>query len=215
MLTTTNKKEVAEAEELRSCNYRLASTVQELRLEISYYQGEKKRLECEKTLLKQDVGKMSALFKGWLNELQNSNTRDVVEETEYFTNLVNNPSKSIAEIMQISNLKMLLTTCQAPFYIEHTNKAWSLECGWENHEILGLTCAFLQGEVCIRAVNVTFHVHVSHIIDLSDMYDMADLSPDLTSDNAYHLPFAICFTCEILPGVVCILTIYGPKSMVQ
>lgn len=159
MLTTAHKKEIKEAEELRSCNYRLASTVQELRLEISYYQGEKKRLECEKTLLKQDVGKMSALFKGWLNEFQNSNTRNVLEETEYFMNLVNNPSKSIADIMQITSLKMLLTTCQAPFYIEHTNKAWSLECGWENHEVLGLTCAFLQGEVSSTISHTLKHTH--------------------------------------------------------
>ena len=156
-MPTAPTREVAESEELRLRNYRLASTVQELRLEISYYQGEAKRLEWEKNLLKQDVGKMSAMFKGWLNELQNSNTRNVLNETEFFTNLVNNPSKNIAEVMQVSNLMLLITTCQAPFYIEHTNKAWSLECGWENHEVLGLTCAFLQGDVSTSLIFTKIH----------------------------------------------------------
>jgi hypothetical protein len=31
--------------------------------------------------------------------------------------------------------------------LQYTNKAWTDECGWESHEVLGLTCAFLQGEV--------------------------------------------------------------------
>lgn len=30
---------------------------------------------------------------------------------------------------------------------QYANKAWSEECGWDNHEVLGLTCSFLQGEV--------------------------------------------------------------------
>lgn len=156
-------KEVAETEELRLRNYRLASTVQELRLEMSYYQGEAKRLEWEKNLLKQDVGKMGAMFKGWLHELQNSSTRSVLRETDFFTNLVNNPSKNIADVMQVNNLILLITTCQAPFYIEYTNKAWSLACGWENHEVLGLTCAILQGEVS------------SFPLISKDYYEMSDL----------------------------------------
>ena len=103
---------------LEESNARLNSTVQELRLEIAYYQGETKRLEWEKNLLKQDVGKMSALFKGWLNELQNSYTRNVLDDSEFFSNLVRNPSKNISDLLQIKDAKILLTTCQAPFYIE-------------------------------------------------------------------------------------------------
>ena len=137
------------AEILRSSNFCLKSTVQELRLEIAYYQGEAKRLEWEKNVLKQDLGKMSALFKGWLDLLQCSNNRSIVDETEYFKNLVKNPTKNISEILQMNDLKLLVTTCQAPFFIEHANKAWSLECGWDSHEVLGLTCAFLQGEVSL------------------------------------------------------------------
>lgn len=115
---TISSDALTETEELRSNNVRLNSTVQELRLEIAYYQGETKRLEWEKNLLKQDVGKMSALFKGWLNELQNSNTRSVLDDSEFFSNLVKNPSKNISDVLQMNNLKLLVTTCQAPFYIE-------------------------------------------------------------------------------------------------
>ena len=107
--------------ELRSNNSRLNSTVNELRLEIEYYQGETKRLEWEKNLLKQDIGKMSTLFKGWLNELQNSCTRNVLDDSKYFSTLVRNPSKSIADILQMDDTRILVTTCQAPFHIEvHT-----------------------------------------------------------------------------------------------
>ena len=105
-------------EELRLDNSHLNTTVSELRLEIAYYQGETKRLEWEKTLLKQDVSKMSALFKGWLSELQNSNTRSVLDDSDFFTNLVKYPSKNISDVLQMSDAKLLITTCQAPFYIE-------------------------------------------------------------------------------------------------
>lgn len=154
------KDENSAAEYLRASNSRLKSTVQELRLEILFYQGETKRLEWENTVLKQDVAKMSALFKGWLNELQCSNTRSVLDETEYIKNLVSNPLKNIAEILQLTDSKLLLTSCQAPFYIEHANKAWSNECGWESDEVLGLTCAFLQGEVSLYCL-------VTYVDDMS------------------------------------------------
>jgi predicted nuclease with TOPRIM domain len=117
VMTIRNDMQI-ELDELRTNNSRLNSTVQELRLEIAYYQGETKRLEWEKSLLKQDVGKMSALFKGWLNELQNSNARSVLDDSDYFANLVKNPSKNISDILQMNNAKLLVTTCQAPFYIE-------------------------------------------------------------------------------------------------
>ena len=156
-----DKTDIAAGERLRQSNYNLKSTVQELRLEIAYYQGEAKRLEWEKNGLKQDVGKMSALFKGWLHELQCSNTRSIVDETDYFKNLVANPSKNISEILQSKDIKLLLTSCQAPFYVEYTNQAWTLECGWDSHEILGLTCAFMQGEV--NDISIQFVVFVNYI----------------------------------------------------
>lgn len=155
MRSTESQRMATSAEILRSSNFCLKSTVQELRLEIAYYQGEAKRLEWEKNVLKQDLGKMSALFKGWLDLLQCSNNRSIVDETEYFKNLVKNPTKNISEILQMNDLKLLVTTCQAPFFIEHANKAWSLECGWDSHEVLGLTCAFLQGEVSLPPLHVT------------------------------------------------------------
>jgi predicted nuclease with TOPRIM domain len=116
---STQRNLNAENERLKSENYRLNSSVQELRLEISYYQGETRRLEWEKNLLRQDVSRMSALFKGWLAELQSSNTRSVVQDADYFSGLIRRPPKAIADLLQPqSPLKLLLTTCQAPFYIE-------------------------------------------------------------------------------------------------
>ena len=107
-----------EIEQLRTSNFRLGSTVQELRLEISYYQGETKKLEREKNILKQDVSKMSALFKGWLAELQSSNTRSVIEDPDFVSMLVKFPSRSISEVLQLKDVSVLITTCQSPFYVE-------------------------------------------------------------------------------------------------
>ena len=105
-------------ERLRSDNVRLGSTIQELQLEISYYKGELKRLEWEKNLLKQDVTKMSALFKGWLAELQGSNTRSIIEDVDYFTNMVLNPALPMQKVLEMQDKMVLLTSCQPPFFIE-------------------------------------------------------------------------------------------------
>ena len=110
---TMSSDSLLESSELRSNNSRLNSTVNELRLEIEYYQGETKRLEWEKTLLKQDIGKMSTLFNGWLHELQNTCSRSVLDDSTYFSTLVRNPSKNIADVIQMTNLKILITTCQS------------------------------------------------------------------------------------------------------
>ena len=107
-----------EVEQLRSNNFRLNSTVQEMQLEISYYKGELKRLEWEKNVLKQDVSKMSDLFRGWLTELQSSNTRSVIDDTDYFSNLVRRPALPMERILQLEQGTMLLTTYQAPFFVE-------------------------------------------------------------------------------------------------
>eukprot|EP00596_Hydrurales_sp_CCMP1899_P002096 CAMPEP_0119033450 /NCGR_PEP_ID=MMETSP1177-20130426/492_1 /TAXON_ID=2985 /ORGANISM="Ochromonas sp, Strain CCMP1899" /LENGTH=491 /DNA_ID=CAMNT_0006990203 /DNA_START=161 /DNA_END=1636 /DNA_ORIENTATION=- len=134
-------------EDLETSNILLNSTVQELRLEISYYQGEVKQLEWEKKESKKDVSKMTDLFKSWLHDLQSSSMRSVLYDSKFLSNIVRNPTRSIADIMQMNNLKILVTTCQPPFFIEFSNKTWTQECGWENHEILGLTCNLLQGDL--------------------------------------------------------------------
>lgn len=115
-----NKKVTTEElEQLRANNFRLNSLVQELRLEITYYQGETKRLEWEKNVLKQDVNRMSSLFKGWLAELQqNQNNRNIIDDPEYLKALVKYPAKSISEMMQLSDDLIVISTCQAPFFIE-------------------------------------------------------------------------------------------------
>lgn len=105
-------------ERLRSDNVRLGSTINELQLEISYYKGELKRLEWEKNLLKQDVTKMSSLFKGWLAELQGSNTRSIIEDVDYFTNMVLNPALPMQKVLEMQDTLLILTSCQPPFFIE-------------------------------------------------------------------------------------------------
>lgn len=105
----------ADSEQLRLSNARLAATVQELKLEISYYKGETKRLELEKNLLSQDVSRMSSLFKNWLTELQASNARSVIN---YLSNIVKNPCRSICELLQHSDQILFVTSCQSPYHIE-------------------------------------------------------------------------------------------------
>lgn len=117
-MAAATQQQREEVERLRANNFRLGSTVQEMQLEISYYKGELKRLEWEKNVLKQDVSKMSELFKGWLTELQSSNTRSVIDDTDYFSNLVRRPALPMERILQLEQGTMLLTTCQAPFFIE-------------------------------------------------------------------------------------------------
>lgn len=113
------KSSQEEFDQLRANNFRLNSLVQELRLEISYYQGETKRLEWEKNILKQDVNRMSSLFKGWLSELQqNSQNRNIIDDPEYLKALVKYPAKSVSDIMQLNDEMLVISTCQAPFFIE-------------------------------------------------------------------------------------------------
>jgi predicted nucleic-acid-binding Zn-ribbon protein len=104
--------------DLQAENSRLVSTVQELKLEIAYHIGETKRLLCERDSFKRDVAKMASLFKGWLIDLQSSSKRCLLDNQEFFKNLVKNPSQNISDIMQINDLKLLVTSCQAPYYIE-------------------------------------------------------------------------------------------------
>ena len=107
----------ATVERLRADNFRLGSIVNELQLETSYYRGELKRLEWEKNNLRQDVTKMSTLFKSWLHELRVSNKRSVVADTDYFTNLVKRPAMAISDVFRLHE-RIFLTSCQEPFFIE-------------------------------------------------------------------------------------------------
>ena len=50
----------------------------------------------------------------------------------------------------------MLLTSQAPFYIEYVNKQWSELCGWESHEVCGLTCNFLQGVSTVKQTIAEF-----------------------------------------------------------
>lgn len=114
-----------EIEQLREANARLSATVQELKLEISYYKGESKRLEIEKNVLSQDVTRMSGLFKNWLNELQVSTARNVYKDSHYINNVVKNPCRSICDVLQLSDQMMFLTSCQPPYHIEVRNACMS------------------------------------------------------------------------------------------
>ncbi len=105
-------------EQLRIANARLAATVQELKLEISYYKGETKRLELEKNMLNQDVSRMSGLFKNWLNELQASSARNIFRDPHYLNNVVKNPCRSICDLLQLTDQVVFMTSCQPPFHIE-------------------------------------------------------------------------------------------------
>jgi predicted nuclease with TOPRIM domain len=111
---------LAEIESLKHSNTRLNSIVQELRLEISYYQGETKKLNWEKEALQQEVNSMSTAFKGWASELQVKKGKRIIEDPDLMELIVNYKPKSIAEVLNLSNQSdiFVLTSCQAPYYIE-------------------------------------------------------------------------------------------------
>lgn len=114
----TQRKLQTEVEQLRASNFRLSSTVQELRLEICYYQGETKKLEWEKNLLKQEVSKMSAFVKKSHAELIQSSHRKIIDDPQYLTTLVKNPCRHICDILQLSSQRIIVTSSEAPFFVE-------------------------------------------------------------------------------------------------
>ncbi|RYH18374.1 hypothetical protein EON65_27285 [archaeon] len=138
----SQSKASAEMEQLREANARLSATVQELKLEISYYKGESKRLELEKNVLSQDVTRMSGLFKNWLNELQVSTARNVFKDGHYISNVVQNPCRSICDVLQLSDQTMFLTSCQPPYHIE--------------------VCVYVY--VCAIPIHIAMHTHPMLII---------------------------------------------------
>jgi len=59
--------------------------------------------------------------------------------------------RTIAETLAFTAAPVIVTTAEPPFRIVHTNAAWSQLCGWQSHEVLGSTCALLQGKATNRA----------------------------------------------------------------
>ena len=54
--------------------------------------------------------------------------------------------RTVAETLAFTTAPVIVTTAEYPFRIVHTNAAWSELCGWQSHEVLGSTCALLQGK---------------------------------------------------------------------
>ena len=155
---------IKEIEDLRQANMRLTSTVQELRLEISYYLGEAKKNEWEKDLLKQEMKNMQALFRNWVSEIKSSSrSKRIFDDPDLISLMADFPTRPIPEMLQHSTNVVLLTTCQEPFFIEYANVAWVNVCGWHTHEICGLPCKFLQGELTDKKVSATFMDDVREI----------------------------------------------------
>lgn len=109
----------SEIEQLKATSSRLETLVEELRLEISFYKGEVKRLEWEKDLLNQDMTRMSGMFKNWMDEVHASRAaRNIAQETAQFNAMVKYPCKSIADLLQLSSSTLLVTSSQAPHFVE-------------------------------------------------------------------------------------------------
>jgi len=50
------------------------------------------------------------------------------------------------EKSHVSDEAQIFTTANPPYVISHTNAAWTRLCGWEECEVVGRTCAIIQGE---------------------------------------------------------------------
>jgi PAS domain-containing protein len=137
-----------EIEQLVSSNCRLSSTVQELRLEIAYYKGEKRRVEWEKNALENELSRQTDQFKKWL--LHQQALKPMIEnrlanDGDFLQKIVRTPPKPIDSILDVSDDMVMLVSCDDPFSIEYCNKAWSEECLFDPHEMHGKTCKILQG----------------------------------------------------------------------
>ena len=147
---------IKEIEDLKQANMRLTSKVQELRLEVSYYLGEAKKNEWEKDLLRQEMKNMQALFRSWVHEIKSSRSKGIFDNPDLISLMTDFPARPISEMLKYSPEVVLLTTCQEPFFIEYANVAWMNICGWDTHDICGLPCKFLQGELTNKKVSATF-----------------------------------------------------------
>ena len=142
--STKETKESVDVIRVRQQNARLTSEMDELRLELAYYKGEVKRLDWDNQCLTKEVDKLSAIFNGWLNSNCKGN---VVDNPYHLSTIIKLPPKHILEVLKCKqNESVVLASCQPPFHIEYASKCWSEVCGWGIDDILGLTCAFLQGE---------------------------------------------------------------------
>ena len=50
--------------------------------------------------------------------MQGSNTRSIIEDVDYFTNMVLNPALPMQKVLEMQDTLLLLTSCQPPFFIE-------------------------------------------------------------------------------------------------
>ena len=143
-LSTKATKESKDCHRLKQQNARMVSEIEELRLELTYYRGEVKRLDLDNQFLTKEVDKLSSIFNGWLN---NNCRGNVADNPYHLSTIIKLPPKHIKEILLCKqDQSIVLASCQPPFHIEYANKYWSEVCGWDVEDILGLTCAFLQGE---------------------------------------------------------------------
>lgn len=106
-----------EVDQLRQANARLEAAVQELKLEISYYKGETKRLGWEKDVLNTDVKRMSGLFKSWIDEAHRQSA-SITNDPSKINNMVKNPCKSISDLLQLHDNLLFVTSSQPPHFIE-------------------------------------------------------------------------------------------------
>lgn len=141
---SSSTKESNDTNRLRQQNARLASEMEELRLELTYYRGEVKRLDWDNQCLTKEVDKLSSIFNGWLN---NNSTGNVFDNPYHLSTIIKLPPKHILDILKCKqNQNIMLASCQPPFHVEYVNKCWSEVCGWDISDILGLSCSFLQGD---------------------------------------------------------------------
>lgn len=113
-----SNSQLSELEHLRDSNSRLSASLNELQHEISYYQGETRRLEWEKSLLKEDICRVSKLCKSWLSKFNITNSRNLLGEGDFLKSMVTFPCKSISDLLQIQGTTLCVTSCQAPYFIE-------------------------------------------------------------------------------------------------
>lgn len=150
------RRQLQAAEELKKLHARnllLSNTVRELRLEMGYYKGETRRLELEKRILTQEASHARCALLAIAHHPQQAK---ILQDPDYLNSLVQFPSRSISEVLQTKDTPLLLTTSQAPFFLEFANKGWAETCGWEAHDVMGLTTAFLQGPLTDLAMTSSF-----------------------------------------------------------
>lgn len=138
--------QTAEMERLKTSNSRLVATVQELQLELSFYQGEMKRLSFEKQLLSKDMQQMTELSQRWMNSFKNGQSRSLSEhcgsssetnnpttdpntsmttpstcllkDQKYLAAIINYPCRSVCDAISLHDSNLLVTSCQEPYFIE-------------------------------------------------------------------------------------------------